>query len=67
MVNLKTAVKKTIIAKKVSVYENGILLESKDINNTLAPGEKISYSIKERGNFRFLYEYEFNGVKYSTM
>lgn len=58
--------KKTIIAKKVTIYENGTFLSSQDINNTLIPGADVSYSIKRDGNFNFVYEYEYNGVKYST-
>lgn len=59
--------KKTIIAKKITIYENGIFLSSQDINNTLTPGADVSYSIKRDGNFKFIYEYEFNGATYSTI
>lgn len=58
--------KKTIVAKKVTIYENGAILSYQDINNTLIPGADVSYSIKRDGNFRFVYEYEYNGVKYTT-
>lgn len=63
---LKNNSKKTIVAKKISIYENGSLLSTKDISDTLVPGGKISYGIQRHGNFSFVYEYDFNGKTYTT-
>lgn len=64
---LKNNSKKTIIAKKIYIYENGSLLSTKDINDTLMPGGKISYGVQRHGNFSFVYEYDFNGKTYTTL
>lgn len=64
---LKNNSKKTIIAKKIYIYEDGSLLSTKDISDTLIPGGKISYGVQRHGNFSFVYEYNFNGKTYTTL
>lgn len=58
--------KKTIVATMVIIYENGVPIY-KNINHTLKPSTSIKYSIKRDGNFKFVYEYQYNGVTYSTL
>lgn len=63
---LKNDSKKTIVAKKVSTYENGSFLSDLEINRTVLSGTEISYGVKRDGNFQFVYECEYDGETFTV-
>jgi len=63
---LQNGSQKTIKVKRISIYESGVPVLSKDLDDTVTPGSQLTYKVDRHGDFSFIYEYEFNGQTYSV-